>query len=213
MAYGVAVDNAGNSYITGVFSGTATFGTHTLTSVGSGDGFVVKYDPNGNVLWARRFGGIDYDEGRGVAVNRVNGDVYVTGRFQGTSTWTSPASTVTLNASSITFDAFVAKYNTNGDVLWVTNFASYYYTGGYDVAVDNAGNVYATGYFQNQGQFNSAVGSGGPVLFAGNWDGRTNAYIAKLNTNGAMQWARNSTGSVYGAECGYGIAWPVRWSR
>lgn len=47
----IAVDAAGNSYVTGLFFETATFGPFTLTSAGSGDVFVVKYDPSGTVLW------------------------------------------------------------------------------------------------------------------------------------------------------------------
>ena len=52
-----AVDAAGNSYVTGFYKGTATFGSFTLTSAGSFDVFVAKYDAGGNVLWAQSGGG------------------------------------------------------------------------------------------------------------------------------------------------------------
>ena len=57
--FAVATDNSGNIFVTGSFGhhnfgGNVTFGTTTLTSVGGGDVFVAKYDPSGNVLWAKR---------------------------------------------------------------------------------------------------------------------------------------------------------------
>ena len=55
--FGVAVDGAGFSYVTGHFSGTASFGGTTLTSGGGADGFLVKVKGDGAVVWARRLGG------------------------------------------------------------------------------------------------------------------------------------------------------------
>ena len=54
---GIAVDGAGNVYVTGDFVGQVTLGSTTLTGTGSTDAFVTKLDPNGNYLWARRWGG------------------------------------------------------------------------------------------------------------------------------------------------------------
>ena len=59
---GIATDGAGNSYVSGRFSGTATFGLGeanqtTLTSAGGPDIFVAKYDPSGALIWAKRAGG------------------------------------------------------------------------------------------------------------------------------------------------------------
>ena len=59
---GIAVDGSGNSYVTGFFNGTATFGQGqanqtTLTSAGSDDIFVAQYDSKGVLQWARRAGG------------------------------------------------------------------------------------------------------------------------------------------------------------
>ncbi|HRU48088.1 MAG TPA: SBBP repeat-containing protein, partial [Candidatus Syntrophosphaera sp.] len=51
--YGIAVDTSGNSYVTGYFKGTATFGSTNLTSNGGYDIFVAKLDSSGNWLWAK----------------------------------------------------------------------------------------------------------------------------------------------------------------
>src|SRR5690349_16339588 len=50
----IAVDASGNSYITGIFRGNASFGTTSLTSSGNTDVFIAKYDGSGNVLWAKQ---------------------------------------------------------------------------------------------------------------------------------------------------------------
>jgi len=53
---GIATDGSGNSIVTGVFEGTATFGDSTLTSAGGQDRFIAKYDGDGNFLWVEQAG-------------------------------------------------------------------------------------------------------------------------------------------------------------
>ncbi len=78
----VAVQSDGKVLLTGTFSSTLTFGTFTLTSQGSAmDAFVARLDPTGAVQWAKRLGGSDYDDGRGVASDGA-GNIYLTGSFK-----------------------------------------------------------------------------------------------------------------------------------
>ena len=92
FGFGIAVDTAGNSYVTGGFEGTATFGPGetnetTLTSAaGDRDIFVAKYDASGDLLWAKRAGGEGFDRSFGIAVDAA-GNSYVTGGFEGTATF------------------------------------------------------------------------------------------------------------------------------
>jgi len=103
--YGIAVDTNGNSYVTGEFDGSATFGTTTFTSSGGSDIFVAKLDSNGNWLWAKQAGGTDDDYGKGIAVDN-NGNSYVTGYFWSSATF----GTTTLTSSSdYGSDIFVTK--------------------------------------------------------------------------------------------------------
>ncbi len=79
-AWGVATDADGNAYVVGSFEGTADFdhgpGTYTLTSTaGSVDAFVAKYSSTGALVWARRMGGTDWDDGYGIALNYDGGNV------------------------------------------------------------------------------------------------------------------------------------------
>ncbi len=102
--YGIALDGSANSYVVGDFSGTITFGTSTsLTSAGSGDVFVAKYDSAGNLAWAKSAGGTGNDVPGGIAVDG-SGNSYVTGFFSGTATFGS----ITLTSAG-TGDVFVAK--------------------------------------------------------------------------------------------------------
>ena len=61
--YGIAIDNSGNSYVTGMFHETASFGSTTLTSSGGGDIYVARLDADGNWEWATRAGGSSDDMG------------------------------------------------------------------------------------------------------------------------------------------------------
>ncbi len=88
---GIAVDNAGNSYVTGLFLFTTTFGSTTLTAKGgggSGDVFVAKLSPSGKFLWVVSAGGGSWDFGWGIAVDNA-GNSYVTGAFVGPATFGS----------------------------------------------------------------------------------------------------------------------------
>ena len=85
FAHAVFVDRVGNIYMAGGFSGTVDFNpsprkTFALTSTGGTDAFVVKYAPDGSLIWARQAGGFDDDQATAVAVDR-KGNVYIGGGF------------------------------------------------------------------------------------------------------------------------------------
>jgi hypothetical protein len=119
---GVAVDASGNMYVTGDFSGTADFdpgaGTANLTSAGSVDAFVVKLDASGTYVWARQFGGSDYDGSSGVAVDG-SGNTYVAGRFVGTADFDPSAGTANLTSAGMS-NAFVVKLDALGKTVPAT---------------------------------------------------------------------------------------------
>src|SRR5437868_12224725 len=95
----IALDANGNVYAVGYFeSSPISFGTITLTSAGGFDIFVVKYNSGGNVLWAKRIGGVIDDYGLSIATD-AGGNVYVTGSY---------------GSSSITIGPFVLTNTGNG---------------------------------------------------------------------------------------------------
>ncbi|HBE35201.1 MAG TPA: hypothetical protein DD990_28875, partial [Cyanobacteria bacterium UBA11368] len=82
----IATDSSGNTYTIGRFSGTATFGSTTLTSNGSEDIFVAKLGSDGSVAWAKSFGGSGGDFGNSIATDS-SGNLYTTGDFTDTATF------------------------------------------------------------------------------------------------------------------------------
>jgi len=187
---GIAVDANGNSYVTGCFGGSVTFGSTTLTSSGGFDIFVAKLDSSGNWLWAKNAGGTSFDYGSGIAVD-ASGNSYVTGYFNGTATFGS--TTLTSNGDT---DIFVAKLDSSGNWLWAKNAGGTGDERGNCIEVDASGNSYVTG------TFGSATATFGSTTLRSN--GGKDIFIAKLNSNGDWLWAQRAGGTDY--DEGYGIA-------
>ncbi|MDR3666995.1 MAG: T9SS type A sorting domain-containing protein, partial [Ignavibacteriaceae bacterium] len=80
-------DKKGNSFVTGYFTGIATFDSIKVTSIGQ-NVFFAKYDSNGNCLWVKQAGGTQGAIGYSIA-NDENGNIYSTGWFQGNATFGS----------------------------------------------------------------------------------------------------------------------------
>src|SRR5262249_12900354 len=79
----LTTDRSGNAVVAGYFQSTVDFGSGLLTSAGGMDCFIAKYNPQGALLWAKRFGGPSHDEIRGVATDS-GGNIIVAGYFSGT---------------------------------------------------------------------------------------------------------------------------------
>ena len=151
QATAIAVDESGNVYVTG-----------WSTGIGTGpDITTIKYDKDGNTKWVRWFSGSGDDRATAIAVDK-NGNVYVTGFSSNSGTGA---------------DYTTIKYNSNGDTEWVRTYNGP--INDFDRAnalrVDDAGNVYITGFITtiaNQGE-----GSG------------TDIATIKYNAAGIQQWA------------------------
>jgi hypothetical protein len=174
----IAIDNNGNSYITGNFYGDAVFGATTLANIGtSADIFIAKVDSLGSFLWANQAGDESWDRGNGIATDN-NGNCYVVGSFR---------DTIAFDAFSLTShgeeDFFVAKLDTNGNYIWVTQTGGTEPDNCNDIFIDSDGSIYLTGYF-------SAFTVFGPVLLHsyGFWD----TYVTKLDSEGSFLWVKRA---------------------
>lgn len=196
----ITLDSAGNVYMTGYFQGTVDFdpgpGAANLTSAGQWDMFVAKYTPDGELSWARRFGGSGYEQGRDVAVD-ADGNVYVAGLFSGTATF-DPEAGAGGFASAGALDAFVLKLDPNGSVIWVRQFGGAETDQGTGLELDSSGNLYLTGLFQGTADFDPS-----PSVFNLTSAGSSDAFLAKLDARGDIIWARRMGGA------GYEEAWRV----
>jgi hypothetical protein len=116
----VDVDEYENVYVTGAFQGTSVDFNPDPASVdphssnGAWDIFLSKFDSSGTFVWARTWGGSDYDDGNGVDVDAA-GNVYVTGSFWSTSVDFNPDPTeVDLHSSNGGYDVFLIKFKPDG---------------------------------------------------------------------------------------------------
>lgn len=176
----VATDSQGNTIVTGIFEGTAVFGTTTLTSAGINDIFIAKYSPAGNLIWAIKAGGSQIDWVKAICTDK-NDNIIITGQFSGTATF----GTTSITASSI--DIFTAKYNSNGVLQWVKKEGGSSVDRGLSVAADTSGNIFVTGDFSG----NATFGSG--TL---NSAGAADLFLIKYNPAGTMQWSRRIGNAV-----------------
>jgi uncharacterized protein YegP (UPF0339 family) len=187
---GISADKCGNSYITGFFNETATFGAFTLVSAGSTDIFVAKLDKNGNFIWATQAGGTDQDQGLGISADEC-GNSYITGFFNGAATFGS----FTLVSAGLN-DIFVAKLDKNGKFVWATQAGGAGDDEGLGISVDNCGNSYVTGYFTGTATFGSFT-----LVSAGLRD----IFVAKLDKNGKFLWASQAGGTDFDQGAGISV--------
>jgi hypothetical protein len=150
---GIAVDQSGNVLVCGFYTGSVNFGNGvSLTSNGNQDAFVLKLDSNGDPLWARTGGSSGgSDRANAVAVDN-NGNVVITGQFSGAAQFGS----LTLNAADGTNDAFIVKYDADGNELWAKQGTGESLDRGLAVATDNSGSIYATGQVSGDVSFDNA---------------------------------------------------------
>lgn len=185
QANGVVTDASGNVYVTGSFSGSgADFGNGIFrNSSGAEDVFLAKYSSSGSTQWVNVAGasGTNFDRGRAVAVDNM-GNVIVAGFIEGSANFAN----TTLTSSGLR-DAFVAKYDANGGLLWAKRMGGIGRDEAYDVTTDAAGNIYVTGLFQN----NVTIGTT-TLTSRGDFD----AFTAKLDANGNPVWANGAGGGA-----------------
>lgn len=184
---GVCTDALGNIFITGNFYGPVDFdpsgSTATVTSTSTTDIFVAKYNSSGAYQWAFKLGSSQYNYGRSINADGA-GDIVVTGEFYGTVDFDPSVNVVNLTASGVQNDAYVAKYNTNGDYQWAFNLGGNAVSdAGYGITTDAANDIIVTGFFGASADFDP--GNGTAVLNALSAD----IFVAKYSSSGAYQWA------------------------
>lgn len=172
----VATDGSDNVVVTAEFDGTIDFGGGTLTSAGSLDIAVAKFDANGNHLWSKNFGDADFQIPQSVATDG-SGNVVITGYFGGSVDFGGGPLTSAGGA-----DVFVVKLDAGGSHLWSKNFGDADYQISSSIATDGSDNVVITGYYLGVIDF-----GGGPLTSAGGYD----IFVAKLDAAGNHLWSKS----------------------
>jgi hypothetical protein len=180
---GIAVDANANSYVAGATAGTLPDSPEP--NAGGLDVFVAKYDAQGDRQWVHQLGSAGGEQAQGISVD-ANGNVYITG-------WTTSTLPGSAEPNAGGYDAFVAKYDTNGNRLWVHQLGSATDDFSYGVGVDANGNAYLAGYTPG-----TLPGSSEPNA------GSADIFVAKYDTNGSRLWV-HQLGSA-NSDVAFGIA-------
>jgi hypothetical protein len=203
----VVQDDSGHIYIIGEFDGTITFGSVELVSESvysdTPDGFMAKYNKNGEFIWAVRIGNVNLTDLTGIGLDAA-GDIYVTGSFTASFNDLDPDLNGPLNFQSTDgsyFSApplnfrtiFLAKYNHQGILQWVKTASGlpegYRVAYAHAMAVSPEGDCYITGQFYGQIQFE------GISLQA---QGYGDSFLAKYSSSGEIAWAIKMNKSYHG---------------
>ncbi|WP_442506622.1 choice-of-anchor D domain-containing protein [Novipirellula sp. SH528] len=217
--YDIKVDSADNVIATGAFFGTVDFdpgvGVMNLTSNGSFDAFVAKFDMDGALIWARAAGGSSSDLGAAVTLDNA-GNIYATGEYRGTADFDSGSGTLNLTTATGNNgyeDTYIWKLDANGGIFWVKSVGGPDRDQPYDIEV-NGSSLYLTGTFAETTDFDPGSGTNNLVanVSPNPNASATDAYLLKLDLSGNFVWARamgspfddvaygltiDSTGSLY----------------
>lgn len=180
-AIDLAVGPDQNIVVTGQFFGSVTFGATTLVSTAnSKDIFIVKLDPAGNVIWARKEGGSLPENAYKLTIDNLN-NVILTGEYQGVASIGANTFTSTNDpgTGAPSFDLFISKYNSGGTPIWSLSGYADYDDRGLSVAVDAQNNIFFTGQFSDTLNF---------VSNTYNNNGMNVGFLCKLNPAGQVQF-------------------------
>lgn len=192
-------DAAGNTYITGRFSGTTDFdpgpGVYNLsmvegTSMEAYAIFILKLGPNGEFKWAKKIADFGINAGLSIVADN-SGNVYTTGNFEGTVDFDPGPGVFMLGHGPTT--AFVLKLDANGNFVFARDFECNYYSAAYYLKVDNVGNLYVSGTFGGTIDCDP-----GPAVYNLTTDLNSfTAYIIKLNAAGNFVFAKKDVGGPF----------------
>ena len=196
----ISVDSSGNVYLIGDFRGTADFfsgsGAVYLTSRGSSDVFIQKFNTSGIFVWVKQMGGVGTDVGQAITTDSF-GNIYSTGYFEGTANFDPGVGTANLTSNGSS-DVFVHKLNPLGDFIWAKSMGGTGTEGSNDIAIDHSMNIYLIGWFEGSADFDPGVGTTSLIS-----NGSEDIFLQKLDSLGNFLWATHMGGPD--SDVGYGL--------
>lgn len=189
----ITVDKEGNILITGNFKKTIDFdpglNNVSLTAPNtSTNTFLLKLDSNANFIWVKQMGGISNCLGKSITTD-LKGNVYTLGRFSGTVDFDPGIGAFNLSWNGW-FDIFIQKLDKNGNFIWAKQIGGSGHEYGNSIAVDRNENVFTTGTFQSNVDFDPGTGNSYRTSGGGN-----DIFILKLDSNGYFKWV-NQIGGI-----------------
>lgn len=213
----IAVDSNGDVIAVGlIFStGSIDFGSPCTPFTTTGrDTVIVKYSNAGACVWARNITSTDADSGVAVAVDSSD-NVFVGGGYKGTLTFGGGITLTAHTGANSTTDIYLAKFDSSGTALWAKGFgqnpdvvvSQNDYQKVYDLATTASGDVVMVGTFRRTVDF-CYPGTPCPMTTADNAVSgpSRDGFIAKYNSSGVAQWAKQVGESGGGDQVAYGVA-------
>ncbi|MBP9082931.1 MAG: T9SS type A sorting domain-containing protein [Bacteroidia bacterium] len=192
VSYSIDVDINCNVYTTGGFKGTVDFdpgaSAFNLSTAGSEDVFILKLDSMGNFVWARSFGGNNFDSANALSVDFA-GNIYTIGTFEGTADFNPGPGVSTITSSGFT-DVFICKIDVAGNFVWAKTLSGMNYEDAFAVNTDNTGNVVFSGCFSSLVDFDPGIGT-----FNLTPSGAQDIFISMLDNTGNFLWAKALQGN------------------
>ncbi|MDZ4756511.1 MAG: T9SS type A sorting domain-containing protein [Bacteroidota bacterium] len=182
----MAVDAEGAVYAAGFFQDFGDFDPgkqgYNMGSAGLDDIFISKLDADGNFIWAKRIGGTGYDYVNSMSLK--NNVIYLAGTFQSTVDFDPSGNTTNLTSSG-EFDIHVIKLDTAGKYIWAKAMGGVYSDGANSVSIDASENIYTTGFYQDDADFDPSN-----TIYTLKSQGGTEIFISKLDSSGKFVWAK-----------------------
>ena len=185
-AYGLASYGDGSSLVAGYFHGDAMFGPVTQKAIGRADVFIARVDKDGNFLWSRRAGGTEYDSAEAASA-LADGGAIVAGYFEKEASFGS----ITLKAiDEYDQDGFITKVDADGQFQWAVSVSGPQLQTVRSVATLTDGSAVIAGTFTGTAKL-------GEFTLNSDEEWGSDAYIAKLNSDGEFEWAQRIGGSDF----------------
>ncbi len=180
----ISTDSSANVYLTGNTNSISNIASGGFQNfyVGGRDALLVKFDSNGNRIWATYYGGSDDDYGNCITSD-VSGNLYLSGYTSSNIGIASGGFQNTYGGGTLFGDAYLVKFDSLGNRLWATYYGGTEDDLNWGVSSDVSGNVYLSGYTESA----SGIAAGGfqNAFGGGTYDG----FLVKFNSSGSRIWA------------------------
>ncbi len=191
----ISTDGLGNVYITGPTesdTGIATSGAYQTSLAGVTDAFLAKFTNSGNLSWATYYGGSNADQAEGISTD-AKGNIFITGFSQGNNGIATSGAYQTFNAAKNGgVNAFLAKFNSLGNLIWGTYYGGTEGVNPNSLCSDDSGNLFITG--------NTSSPDGIATLnaYQSYFTGSGVAFLAKFGNSGNLIYGTYYGGGYYG---------------